>query len=79
MQITNKSTLQWTYFQTFPRYAMNPKRESKHLFKLPFGGHGIPWKRLKIGPQFKHTQLMKQKWKNRTDNNQGTGAALSSF
>ena len=27
------------------------KRESKHLFRLPFGGHGIAWKRLKIGPQ----------------------------
>ena len=22
------------------------------MFRLPFGGHGIPWKRLKIGPQY---------------------------
>ena len=27
------------------------KRESKHLFSLPFVGHGIPWIRSKIGPQ----------------------------
>ena len=26
------------------------KRESKHLFRLPFVGHGIPWIRPKIGP-----------------------------
>ena len=27
------------------------KWESKLPFRLPFGGHGILWKRLKIGPQ----------------------------
>jgi len=27
------------------------ERESKHLFRLPLGGHCIAWKRLKIGPQ----------------------------
>jgi len=32
------------------RYIYN-KRESKLSFRLPFGGHGLPWKRLKIGPQ----------------------------
>ena len=26
------------------------KQESKLSLRLPFGGHGIPWKRLKIGP-----------------------------
>ena len=26
------------------------KRESKHLFRLPFVGHGIPWICPKIGP-----------------------------
>ena len=32
-------------------FYLYTKRESKHLFRLPFGGHGIAWKRLKIGPQ----------------------------
>ena len=27
------------------------KQESKLSLRLPFGGHGIPWKRLKIRPQ----------------------------
>ena len=27
------------------------KQEYKLLFRLPFGGHCIPWKRQKIGPQ----------------------------
>ena len=34
-------------FQLY-EYPYN-KRESKTLFRLPFGSHGIPWKRLKIG------------------------------
>ena len=28
------------------------KWESKLSFRLPNVGHGIPWKRLKIGPHF---------------------------
>ena len=36
----------------FERYIyLYTKRESKHLFRLLFVGHGIPWIRPKIGPQ----------------------------
>ena len=31
-------------------YIYIKKRESQHLFRLLLVGHGIPWKRPKIGP-----------------------------
>ena len=38
-------------YKTKKYIYIHNKRETKHSFRLPFVGHDIPWKRIKIGPK----------------------------
>ena len=51
MFIDSRFMYRYIYIHILEIYIyLYTKRESKHLFRLPFVGHGIPWKRAKIRP-----------------------------